>query len=542
MAAILVIEDDANLQSTLVDLLGSQHAPVEAASNAEEAIEKARRIPFHLVITDVRMAGKHDGVSALESIQALQPKIRSIIMTGYADQDVPLRAARLHADDYLLKPFRLHVLLESVRSTLQKESPVPRWLDRVLAAPSEAAQKALRLLYDGHLQHLNRVREQCLQRFFLLVRSQRLIENAAYLGFCRWEQLELEYARDSGPQNWRKLASAYEALADSWLEMGGSPSKTMSPPMFGQLYRKIVGGQVDSLQLAQAIPLLHDAELRRESVQSYCTYHWVWSQSETREDPFLGLNLESYTLKQQRHSSTPQVRLYEAQHTSKPQAGDTVVCLPVNPDSQALVRLEIESDRASLLHTGMGHYFLLYRGHALSLRYRLPPDGLSPREAWQLLRPVFLQVMKYHEEGIYSGHLSLKDVDALPGQPCQLSHFSDRAYKAQHKQMARQRLRITEFSCAPEISLQPEPTAASDQAVLGRMLFEVIFGGNYPDPGTRLHMLYLGQPEANQHFRPFVARLEPLAQVFYRLCHHQPQQRFPNLAEAVKTLDSLVGE
>lgn len=542
MAAILVIEDDINLQSTLVDLLSSEHAPVEAASNAEEAVEKARKIPFHLLITDVRMAGKHDGVSALESIQAIQPKIRSIIMTGYADQDVPLRAARLHADDYLLKPFRLNALLESVRSTLQKESPVPRWFDRVLAAPSGAAQKALRLLYDGQLQLLNRVREQCLQRFFVLVRSQRLEPRTAYLSFCRWEQLELEYLRDSGPQNWKKLTQAYEALAESWLEGGGSASKTMSMGMFEQLYSKVAAGKIDLLQLTQAVNLLHDPELRKESVQSYCTYHWLWSEAASGDDPFLGLKIESYTLKQQRHSPNSQVRLYEARHASRPQSGDTIMCLPLSPEAQALIQLELESDRARLLHTGMGHYFLLYPGHSLSLRYRLPPDGLSPLQAWKLLRPVFVQVTKYHEQGIYSGNFSLKDVDALPGQPCQLSHFNDRAYIALHQQMAQQRLRVNEFSCAPEIGIQPRPTAASDQAVLGRLLFEVIFGGSYPDPTTRLHMLYLGQPEANQHFRPYVARLEPLAQVFYRLCHCQPQQRYPSLAEAIQVIDSLLAE
>lgn len=54
-------------------------------------------------------------------MKAIQPRILTIIMTGYADLDVPIRAARVHADDYLLKPFALSSFLQSIRSVLEWE-------------------------------------------------------------------------------------------------------------------------------------------------------------------------------------------------------------------------------------------------------------------------------------------------------------------------------------------------------------------------------------------------------------------------------------
>ncbi|MBT9582936.1 response regulator [bacterium] len=540
MASILVIEDDDNFSSTLVELLSEFYSPVESAASAAEAIEKARKCPFHLVLTDVRVAGAVDGVSALESIQALQPKIRSIIMTGYSDLDVPLRAARLQADDYLQKPFRLNVLLESIRSILERETPIPHLFQRLLSAQKEAAQKAIRLLYDARLQQLNQTRDQCLQRFFLLVRAQRVTQDKAYLGFCHWEQLELKFLQENSPQGWSRLSEGYAQLAEHWLEPAPVKSKTLSKTAFGQLYQKIQAGLLDTLHLCQAIQLLHFPDSRRENVKAYCTYHWLWSHPARSEDCFLGLRIEGYTLKSSRHGPNSQVRLYEATHSTQPAHGDMVLCLPIAPDSQPLVRLELDSQRATLLHTGMGHYFLLYRGHSLSLKYQLPPNGLSPQQAWELLRPVFVQVMDEHRKGRASGCFSLKDIDLLPGQVCQLSTFSDGAYRAQHLQMAQHGAIMLELHAAPEVSRQAQPSPASDQAVLGRILFEVIFGGSYPDPNTRLHIHFLGTPEANRHFRPFVERLGPLSQVFYRLCQCRPEQRYASLAEAVQAIDQIL--
>lgn len=536
MASILVLEDDPQFSTTLVDLLSQFYDTVVPAVSAAEALESARRQKFHLILTDVRIAGEVDGVSALQAIQAMQPKIRSIIMTGFSDTEVPIRAARLQADDYLQKPFRLNALLDSIAAILEREPPIPRLFQRLLSLPAGAAQKAMRLLYDAQLQQLNQAREECLQRFFLLARAERFQRDRAYYGFCRWEQLELEYLKENHATA-KRLTEDYLDLAESWLEHPPLESATISPAAFLQLYLKINAGRVDPLHLSRAILLLHQPESRRENVKAYSTYHWLWSEPTADEDPFVGLILENYTLRAARQQA--HVRLYQADHLTHPKPGDRVLCLPVGPESQPLVRQELESARATLLHTGMGHYFLLYRGHSLSLRAHLPADGLAPAEAWKRLRPVFLQVLKYHQEGRASGSFSLRDIDVVPGQDWQLSHFSDQAYRAQHEQLISHKAILSELFSAPEVTHQPLPGPASDQAVLGRILFETILGGVYPDPHTRLHLRMLGEPEANQHFRAYLGRLGPLSSAFYRLCHHQPSQRFPSLSEAVRAIDSV---
>lgn len=537
-ASILLIEDDPSFRATLHELLSEFYPVVEGAASAAEAVALAQKRAFHLLITDIRIAGQVDGVGALEAVKAIQPRIRSIIMTGYADLDVPIRAARVHADDYLQKPFSLSAFLQSVRSVLEREAPFRGFFQKLVSAPGGATQKALRLFFDSQWQQLSAAREACLKRFFVLARSQRLDREQAYSSFCRWEELELESMRASAPPQWSTLARAYTDL--DWLTFPRRSSETLTRALFMQLFQKIQTGQVESIHLHKAIPLLHIPEVRRENVESYCTYHWLWSDPAAGEDTFKGLTVQGYTLKTRRNGLAQQARLYEASHANDTRKGHLVVVLPAQPESQDLIESEIASGRAILLQTHIGHHFLLYRSHALSLQFNLPPEGVSGREAWKLLRPVFVQVAGFHREGKYSGCFSLSDVDCLPGEPCQLSHFSDRAYCQQHERLHQGGTIPVELYSAPEIHQHPEPTAASDQAVLGRLLLEVVLGGSYPDPTTRVHLRFLGTPQANEHVRPYVGRLAPLTQAFYRLCHASPTQRFRNLAEAISTIDAIV--
>jgi len=539
MPSILLLEDDLRFRETLAELLEHNLYQVAQASSADEALAQAKQQPFHLVLTDVRMPGKQDGVAALEAIQRTQPQIRSIIMTGYADNEVPLRAARLHADDYLFKPFKLKDLLQSVRAVLEREAPFRSLFQRMAEVPAQAKQKALRWVYDNQVQRLNDVRQSCLKQFYLLLRSKHLAPELAYALFCHWESLELNYIALPNPQLCAPLIQAFGEFEERLLQPGTlqATSQTVSQEKFFELLQKIHSGRVEWVHLLRSVQLLHDPQSRRDNLESYCTYHWLWSPPEEVTDPFIGLTMGAYKLTNLR-SQAQQARLYEAVHSDSPKRGDLILALPDQADSQSLVDQEVDSQRARLLSKSLGHSFLLYRGHSLSLQAKLPAQGMTPLEAWRLLRPIFEEVESHHQQGRCSGHFSLHDIDCLPGRPCSLGQFSDLGYREQHRVLARGGGLVVNFVSAPEVDEQPEPQPASDQAVLGRLLFEVIFGGGYPKPETRLHLRFLGNAQANDHFRPYIPRLEPLAAAFYRLCHSDPKKRYPSLRAAITAIDA----
>lgn len=540
MANILVVEDDYLFRQTLEGILLQFDHTVASAESAAEAIARAQAENFDLLISDVRIAGEVDGVEALKQIRKLQPQVRSIVMTGYSDIDAPVRAAGLQADDYLLKPFKMQALLQSVRSVLSFEPQSPNFLTRLSSVPGQAASRALRWFYDIHLQQLQETREKGLRQFFLLIRSKRLKVSEALAFFSSWEEIELDYLRDGSPQRWAQLVVDYHRWGKGLLQLQvpDTVSATISLAAFELLYARIQSGFLDVSHLLKAVRLLHFPEARKQNLQDFCTYYWVWGECSEQGDPFLGITVKGYRLVSLHSGANSPVRLYEAEAEYLPHKGDRVLCLPATKEWAPLLEREVEAERAKLLQTLHEHHFLYYSSYSMSLRAKLPGNGLSAFEAWKLLRPVFLQVLGFHHKGRVSGCFSLRDIDWPPNQDCHLSHFSDAAYRDAYSQLQKADGHVSEFFSAPEVLHQPLPTAASDQAVLGRLLFEVIYGGRYPDHSLRVHIRMLGKPESNKVFAPYLERLGPLTPLFYRLSHSDPGQRFPDLAGAIGALDA----
>jgi DNA-binding NarL/FixJ family response regulator len=525
MANILVVEDDPIFRDSVIGFLKMQGHEVDGAASAAEAVTKVQATSYQLLLNDIRIQGELDGVEALEVIRRICPEIRCILMTGFSDADAPLRAARLQADDYLLKPFKLQTLLQSVRSVLEKD-----WIG---PESDESPSRELRWLFDERLQLLEAHREVSLHQFFLLVRSQRLSTLDAYALFCIWEQLELDYMNDSSPHNWPRLTLGYQqwqaALPKAQLTEKNSPTLPLN--QFALLYARIQSGLIQSRQLLQAVRLLHDSHARHESLQTYCLYHWMWSDQLDQGDPFLGLTVNNVRLLRHRRAPSPVVRLYEGEGER------LIMCVPDTHDWDQLVEFELYSQRAQLLAREYQHVFLSYQGSALSLEERLRGQKMDPYKTWRILRPVFVQVCGYHQQKRSSGCFSLRDIDSPPGQPCHLSHFSPAAYQEAHQKLAGGRGILSNYGTAPEVLRQPEPTPLSDQAVLGRLLFEVVHGGNYPDANLRQHIRLLGNPDSNRMFAPHLQPLGPLKPIFYKLAHADPAQRYANLEAGIAALD-----
>jgi len=539
MVKILVVEDDAFFRDTVVSLLETRGYFVASAPGAQEATEIARQDNFDLLVSDIRLSGEADGVEGLAQVRLVQPAIRCILMTGFADAEAPLRAARLKADDYLLKPFKLQALVQSVQAVLDREvNP-----SQLLLRAHDGQKQALTWVFDQRLQEVEALRGECLDKYFLLVRSRRLECSQAYAFFCQWEALELEFLGQPGFSQLNGILAGFQGWLERLVQLATPPlvsSQSITPKRFELLFARINSGIIQPEQLRQAIRLLHDPKARRQSLHAHCTYHWLWSAELDQGDPFLGLTVKGYRLLRHRSVPSPQVRLYEAEAEDRPRRGDRVLCLPDSPDWHDLLDQELRSERASLLAPSYGHNFLLYQGHAFSLKGRLPRSGVSLVQAWKILRPVYLQVAVYHKEGKSSGSFSLRDIDSPPGQPCRLNHFSPAAYLESHQILRDAEGMVTDFHSAPEVLYQENPTPASDQWVLARLLFEVIHGGDYPDPSLRVHIRLLGQADSNRAFAPYIGSLGNLKQIFYRMAQAQPSLRFASLGEAIGAIDQAL--
>ena len=368
-----------------------------------------------------------------------------------------------------------------------------------------------------------------------MLRSNHLKEKLAYQFYCNWEQLELQYLNAQTPAQWKSLAKEYDRF--NTRPPTGARENSCSFERFCQLLEKIMDGRVELVHLFRAVQLFHQPQARAENLEAFSAYHWLWEKAQKSEDPFLGLKVGSYTLASLRSGDqNGPVRLYEARHELQYRPGDLVLCLASSAETEPMEEQELKTGRATLLERRMGHHFLLYKGYGLTLKMNLPSEGMSPEQAWELLRPVFLQVRDhFHARNQFSGCFSLQDVDRVPGQTCQLTQFSPDSYLHMHR--TRQ---LTSFYSAPEVFDVAQPTAAADQAVLGRLLFEVIMGGQYPNAEVRINIRSLGSPEADAYLRPYIPRLGVLARPFYLMCQADPGKRFPSLDHAIQASDAAI--
>jgi DNA-binding NtrC family response regulator len=118
MADVLVVDDDDVIRETLLELLDGNYQCQEA-STAEEALRKLEAQPFDVVLTDISMPGL-SGSELLQRARELYPDTPVIIMSGLSDQEQAHSLINRGAFDYLLKPFRLEVVEESVKRAIEQ--------------------------------------------------------------------------------------------------------------------------------------------------------------------------------------------------------------------------------------------------------------------------------------------------------------------------------------------------------------------------------------------------------------------------------------
>jgi len=117
MADILVVDDDQVIRDTLCEVLEANYA-CQTATTAEEALSKLEAQGFDVVLTDISMPGLN-GRELLEKVVELYPGTPVIIISGHSDEQQAQSLISRGAFDYLLKPFRLEVVEESVKRAIE---------------------------------------------------------------------------------------------------------------------------------------------------------------------------------------------------------------------------------------------------------------------------------------------------------------------------------------------------------------------------------------------------------------------------------------
>lgn len=169
---ILLVDDDPMMLQAVSQMLSLRFNEVEvdAVNSAEAALQHLQNTPYDAVLSDIKMPGMN-GLDLLETIHQISPEIPVVLMTGYNEYDLAVRALRAGAYDYLLKPIERDVLVAAIRRAIytgQLRSQV-QLQQRALTQyaqhlEQQVAERTRELSHTNReLQKLNVAREQILQ-------------------------------------------------------------------------------------------------------------------------------------------------------------------------------------------------------------------------------------------------------------------------------------------------------------------------------------------------------------------------------------------
>ena len=133
LPTILVVDDEAIIRDLCSRALNEYQ--IIQAENGYEALRILDDRTVDLVLVDVMMPGM-SGLELLQQIKERDPAQLVMIMTGYTDKDIILRALKAHADDFIQKPINLLQLRTSIgqaleRKALRRELLQLKQLDRI---------------------------------------------------------------------------------------------------------------------------------------------------------------------------------------------------------------------------------------------------------------------------------------------------------------------------------------------------------------------------------------------------------------------------
>lgn len=148
---VLVADDDPLVLDTLRKYIEFRGDQTHIASDGDAALVALNTQAFDLVVTDIQMPGG-SGFDVLETVKATQPDVPVIIITGYGDMDLAVKAVNEGAFAFLPKPILfsdLNAKIEDAFEVLHKRRSVQ---EEIVLLQETAADQELRL---AHAQALS---------------------------------------------------------------------------------------------------------------------------------------------------------------------------------------------------------------------------------------------------------------------------------------------------------------------------------------------------------------------------------------------------
>jgi len=118
---IFFVDDEPTVRKAVAMTLERLGYNVTCFPNANDCLENLQKQNCDLLITDVKMPGM-DGIELVQKTKQLKPWLPVLIITGYGDIPMAVRAVKAGALDFIEKPLKSKTLADAINTTLRQNS------------------------------------------------------------------------------------------------------------------------------------------------------------------------------------------------------------------------------------------------------------------------------------------------------------------------------------------------------------------------------------------------------------------------------------
>jgi DNA-binding NtrC family response regulator len=117
---ILVLDDEPIVGERLKVSLEHDGFTVDAFSSSQKALDRLHDECYDILITDLKMNGP-DGIEVLHTAKKLCPKIKAVVITGFATRETAEEAKQSGAVEFIAKPFKMSQLKSLIATLAEKD-------------------------------------------------------------------------------------------------------------------------------------------------------------------------------------------------------------------------------------------------------------------------------------------------------------------------------------------------------------------------------------------------------------------------------------
>jgi two-component system nitrogen regulation response regulator NtrX len=136
MSAILVVDDEPGVRSSVTGVLRDEGFDVDSVGTGEECLDRVAQRSYDVIVLDIWLPGI-DGLTTLQRLGERNVDAQVVIISGHGNIESAVRAIKMGAFDFIEKPLSLEKTVLVVRNALRQRDLV-------------AENRALRARVDRH--------------------------------------------------------------------------------------------------------------------------------------------------------------------------------------------------------------------------------------------------------------------------------------------------------------------------------------------------------------------------------------------------------